>query len=101
VGAQNFSEDLFAAPVAVGPGSVKEIAAEIDGALEGVERFVVVGAGPAGESPHAITNFTDVPSSAAELAIAHRVHSWSRAHIIRGVAAFRARCPVTRQEHSQ
>src|SRR5439155_25164422 len=74
-GAQNFSEDLFAAAVAVSPCSVKEIAAEIDGALEGVERFGVVGAGPAGESPHAVTNFTDVPSSAAELAIAHRVHS--------------------------
>src|SRR5207302_5021159 len=71
VGAQNFSEDLFAAPVAVGPGSVKEIAAEIDGALESVERFGVVGAGPAGESPHAVTNFTDIPSGAAEFAIAH------------------------------
>jgi len=42
VGAQNFSEDLFAAPVAVSPRGVKEIAAEIDGALEGVERFGVV-----------------------------------------------------------
>jgi len=50
VGAQNFSEDLFAAAVAVGPRGVKEIAAEIDGTLEGVERFGVVGAGPAGES---------------------------------------------------
>src|SRR5207249_10325838 len=75
VGAQNFSEDLFAAAVAVSPRGVKEIAAEIDGALEGVEGFGVVGAGPAGESPHAVTNFTDVPSGAAELAIAHRVHS--------------------------
>ena len=73
--AQNFSEDLFAAAVAVSPRGVKEIAAEIDGALEGVEGFGVVGAGPAGESPHAVTNFTDVPSGAAELAIAHRVHS--------------------------
>ena len=69
--AQNFSEDLFAAAVAVGPRGVEEIAAEIDGALESVERFGVVGAGPAGESPHAVTNFTDVPSGAAELAIAH------------------------------
>ncbi len=75
VGAQNFSEDLFAAAVAVGPRGVKEIAAEIDGTLEGVERFGVVGAGPAGESPHAVSNFTDVPSGAAELAIAHDVLS--------------------------
>ncbi len=75
VGAQNFSENLFAAAVAVGPRGVKEIAAEIDGALQGVERFGIVGAGPAGESPHAVTNFTDVPSGAAELAIVHGVLS--------------------------
>src|SRR6266576_3611595 len=71
VGAENFSEDLFAAAFAVGPCGVKEIAAEIDGALQGVERFGFVGTGPAGESPHAVTNFTDVPSGAAELAIMH------------------------------
>ncbi len=75
VGAQNFSEDLFAAAVAVGPGGVKEIAAEIDGALQGIERFGIVGAGPAGESPHAVTNFTDIPSGAAEFAIVHGVLS--------------------------
>src|SRR6266481_3833172 len=75
VGAENFSEDLFAAAVAVGPCGVEEIAAEIDGALQSVKRFGVVGAGPAGESPHAITNFTDVPSGAAELAIVHGVLS--------------------------
>src|SRR6266849_4116066 len=75
VRAQNFAEDLFAAAFAVGPRGVKEIAAEIDGALQGVERFGVVGAGPAGESPHAVTNFTDVPSGAAELAIVHGVLS--------------------------
>jgi len=75
VGAENFGEDLFAAAVAVGPGGVEEIAAEIDGALEGVEGFGVVRAGPAGESPHAVTNFTDVPSGAAELAIVHAVLS--------------------------
>src|SRR5207245_704071 len=81
--AENFSEDLFAAAVAVGPRSVKEIAAEIDGALQRVKRFGVVGAGPAGESPHAITNFTHVPSGAAKLAIVHGVLSWIGAHIIR------------------
>src|SRR5258708_16749270 len=48
VGAQDFSEDLFAAAFAVGPRGVKEIAAEIDSALEGVEGFGVVGAGPSG-----------------------------------------------------
>jgi len=39
----------------------QRIAAEIDGALEGVERFGVVRAGPSGESPHAVTNFADIP----------------------------------------
>jgi len=71
VGAQDFPENLFAASFAVSPGGVKEIAAEIDGALQGVERFGVVGAGPAGESPHAVTNFTDVPSGAAKVTIVH------------------------------
>ncbi len=71
VRAKDFSENLFAAAVAVSPRGVKEIAAEIDSALQGVERFGVVGAGPAGESPHAVTNFTDVPSSAAEAAVLH------------------------------
>src|SRR5256885_1270384 len=75
VAAKDFSEDLFAAAVAVGPGSVKEITAETDGTFEGVERFGVVGAGPAGESPHAVSDFTDVPSRAAEAAIVHGVRS--------------------------
>src|SRR6266849_9866394 len=66
VGAKDFSEDLFAAAFAIGPSRVEKIAAEIDGALQGVERFGVVGAGPAGESPHAVTNFTDIPSGAAK-----------------------------------
>src|SRR5712692_8905244 len=73
VGAKNFSEDLFAAAVAVSPRGVEEIATEIDGALQGVERFGVVGAGPAGESPHAVTNFTDVPSGAAKAAVLHEI----------------------------
>src|SRR6266849_2559457 len=71
VGAENFSENLFAASVAISPSGVEKIAAEINGALEGVERYGVVGAGPAGESPHAVTNFTDVPSGAAEAAVVH------------------------------
>src|SRR5260370_6510109 len=77
VGAQDFSEDLFAAAFAIGPCGVKEIAAEIDRALKGVEGFGVVRAGPAGESPHAVTNFTDVPSGATKLPGLHRVLSLS------------------------
>ena len=71
IGAEDFSEKLLAVAVAVGPRGVKEIAAEIDGALEGRERFGVVRAGPAGHAPHAVANFADVPSGAAEAAIVH------------------------------
>ena len=75
VNAENFTEDLFAVAGTVGPRGVEKIAAEIHGALQGVKRFGVVGAGPAGESPHAVTNFTDIPSGAAKFAIVHGVLS--------------------------
>src|SRR6266478_1183045 len=77
IGAEDFSEKLLAVAVAVGPRGVKEIAAEIDGALKGRERFGVVGTGPTGHTPHAVANFADIPSGAAELAVAHEVLSWS------------------------
>jgi len=77
VGAQDFSEQLLAVAFAVGPGGVKEIAAKVHGALERIEGFGVVGTGPAAHAPHAVTNFADVPSGAAEAAIAHDVLSWS------------------------
>jgi hypothetical protein len=57
--------------IAVGPSGVEEIAAEIHGALERIERFFVVGTGPAAHAPHAVTNFADVPSGVAEAAVAH------------------------------
>ena len=57
--------------VTVGPGGIEEIAAEIDGALQRVKRPLVVGAGPAAHAPHTIADFADVPSRAAEAAVAH------------------------------
>src|SRR5260370_12759017 len=77
VGAQDFSEDLFAAAFAIGPCGVKEIAAEIARALKRVEAFGLLPAGPAGHAPHAVTNFTDVPSGATKLPGLHRVLSLS------------------------
>ena len=75
IGAQNFPEKLFAVAVAIGPGSVEEVAAEIDGTLERCERFFILRAGLTGESPHTITNFANVPSGAAEAAVVHGVLS--------------------------
>src|SRR5262249_25583094 len=65
IGAQGFAEELFAVAVAVGPGSVKKIAAEIDRTVERGERFGVVGAGPASHAPHAVADFADLPVGTA------------------------------------
>src|SRR5207302_11280543 len=75
VRAKDFPKQLLAVPVPVSPGSVKEIAAEINGALERTERFLVIGAGPSSHAPHAVTNFADVPSGATKAAVAHDVVS--------------------------
>src|SRR5215472_3439731 len=69
--AENFSKQLFAVALAVSPRGVKKITTEVDSALQRIERFFVVGAAPAGHTPHAVTYFADVPSSAAKTAVAH------------------------------
>src|SRR5712692_2265399 len=69
--AQEFSEKSLAVAVTIDPGGIEEIAAKIHGALERVERFGVVGTGPASHSPHSVANLADVPSGAAEAAVAH------------------------------
>jgi len=56
----------FAQTVAIRGGSVEEIAAELHGELEGFAGLCVVGTGPAGETPHAVAEFRDVPAGAAE-----------------------------------
>src|ERR1700687_2789815 len=75
IGAQNFSEQLFAVPVTIGKRGVEKIAAKIDGALQRAERFGVFGAGPSGHAPHSVTNFADIPSGAAKAAVVHGVLS--------------------------
>ena len=57
--------------VAVGPRGIEKIAAEVDGTLEGGEGFGVFGARPASHAPHAVTDFADLPSGAAETAEFH------------------------------
>ena len=69
--AQEFSEKLLAVAVTIDPGGIEEIAAKIHGAPERVERFGVVGTGPARHAPHSVANLADIPSGAAELAVAH------------------------------
>src|SRR6516165_9594832 len=70
MGSEGFAEQLFAVPVAVGPGGVEEIAAKSDGTVEGTEGLGIVGAGPAGHTPHAVADFADLPVGAAESAVA-------------------------------
>jgi hypothetical protein len=72
IGAKNLSEKLFAVAVAIGPGGIEKISSKIDGTLQRRERFFIFRAGPTGHAPHAVANFTDVPSGAAESAVVHR-----------------------------
>jgi len=69
--AQQVTEDSFAQTVAIRGGSVEEIAAELHGELEGFAGLCVVGTGPAGETPHAVPNFRDLPAGAAECSVIH------------------------------
>src|ERR1700674_783905 len=69
--AQDLSEQLLAVAISVSPGGVGEIAAEINRALQRIERFRILRAGPSGHAPHSITNFTYFPAGAAKAAIVH------------------------------
>src|SRR5215470_4850715 len=69
IGAQGFAKECFAVAFAVRPCGVKEIAAEIDGALERGQRFRIVGPGPAAHAPHAVADFANLPAGSSEGAI--------------------------------
>src|SRR5712691_10813939 len=90
--AQEFSEKLLAVAVTIDPGGIEEIAAKIHGALERVEGFGVVGTGPAGHAPHSVANLADVPSGAAELAVAHEKALLLDGEWIIGVKRYSVRC---------
>src|SRR5512147_914842 len=62
VGANELAEHALALPVAVSPGGVEEVAAEPNGFVECLTSLVVVGSGPAGESPHPVAHFAHGPA---------------------------------------
>src|ERR1043166_6477949 len=72
IGSQGFAEELFAVAVAIGPGGVKEIAAQIKRARERRERSSVVEPGPPRHAPHAVADFADLPAGSSESAITQR-----------------------------
>ena len=65
-------EQLLAVALAVGPGRVEEVAAELDGPLERAQRLVVVRAGPARQAPHAVADLADRPARPPKGAVVHR-----------------------------
>src|SRR6516162_3038087 len=65
------AEQPFAAPLAVGPGRVEEIAASGDCGVERVRRLLVVGAGPPAHAPHPVADFGHRPPEPAKGTRAH------------------------------
>ena len=65
-------EQLLAVPVAVAPGRVEEVAAQVDRALQRRRSDSSSSdAGPAGHAPHAVADLADLPAQPAKRAILH------------------------------
>ena len=60
-----FAEQGVAFAFAVGPGGVEEVAARVDGELQGIERLAVIGAAPAAHAPESVGDVADFESGAA------------------------------------
>src|SRR5947209_20257833 len=71
IGAHDLAEQAFAVAFAVSQSRVEEVAAKINRALEGAERFFIIRACPLGHAPHAVTDFADRPAGAAKAPIVH------------------------------
>src|SRR5262249_44088467 len=71
IGSHNLTEQLFAASFSVSPCSIEEIAAELDGALQGSQRLFIIRAGPTARAPHSKANSAYLPTGSAELSISH------------------------------
>ena len=71
VAVEDFAEQAVAFSVAVGPGGVEEIAAEVDGQLQGFEGFLVVRASPIAHAPEADGHVADLKTRSPERAIFH------------------------------
>ncbi len=61
--------------VSIGPGSVKEVAAQVDGFLQSIHRLLVFGATPATHAPESVADFADFKSSSAQFSISHSCFS--------------------------
>src|SRR5205823_878230 len=68
---ERFSQEAVALTVAVRPGRVEEIAAQINRELQSGERLHIVGAGPVAHAPQAMANVAHVESRAPESAVVH------------------------------
>src|SRR6185503_15056243 len=71
--AHNPTDHALAAPVAVGERGVDEVDAEVDGAVERLDRLVVVGASPlrAADAPGAVADLRDLESGCSKRAMLH------------------------------
>ena len=76
--AHQLAEQLLAMAVAVGPGSVEEVAAERNRSLERCRCLVVVRAGPAREAPHPIADLAHRPAQPPKTSILHLDQSSSQ-----------------------
>ena len=66
-----FAEQAVALTFAVGPCGVEEIAARVDGELQGIKRLLVIGAAPAAHAPQPVSDVADGKTGAPQLAIFH------------------------------
>src|SRR5208282_1355861 len=71
VARDDVAEQAVALAVAIGPGRVEEVAAEIDGELQRFEGFAVVRAAPAAHAPEPVSDVAYGNSGAAKPAIFH------------------------------
>src|SRR5262249_47192183 len=71
VGPDQLAQEALAGALAVGPRRVEEVAAGVQGKLEGLARLLLVGARPARQPPHAVAHLADLPARAAERPVAH------------------------------
>ncbi len=74
VAIQDLAEQAVALAVAVRPCCIEEIAAEIDGQLQGRERFRVVRTSPAAHAPKSVGDVAHFKTGTAQLAVFHEMY---------------------------
>src|SRR6266851_1276533 len=81
VARHGLAEQGIAFTFSVGPGSVEEIAARVDGELQRIEALFVVRAAPAAHAPQSVGNVADIETSSAQLAVFHEGFSLSMSSV--------------------